>query len=311
MKVLSLPIANRAHLVASALVFVGAICFAAKAVLVKLAYRYGIDTISLLALRMLFSLPFFIAIAIFSGRKTAKEQSKTAPPITRKDWLHVGLLGLAGYYFASLFDFLGLQYISASLERLILFIYPTLVVLIAFLVFRKKINTAQAFALSLTYIGIVVAFLEQSLQANNAAFFKGTFFVFLSALVYAIYLIGAGRVISRFGIWRFTSWAMISASTAILLHHGVLYQWRLFHFPAEVYGLVILMAVFATVLPSFLVSEGLRTIGSNNTAIISSVSPIATIVLARGLLAEQFTWLQWLGTLLVISGVALTSIQKK
>ncbi len=310
MKVLSLPVANKDHLIASALVFLGAICFAAKAVLVKLAYRYGIDTISLLALRMLFSLPFFIAIAIFSGKKAAKEQANTAST-TRADWLQVGLLGLAGYYFASLFDFLGLQYISASLERLILFIYPTLVVLITFLAFRKKISTAQAFALSLTYIGIVVAFLEQSLQATNSAFFKGTFFVFLSALVYAIYLIGAGKVISRFGIWRFTCWAMISASTAILIHHGVLYQWRLFHFPAEVYGLVVLMAVFATVLPSFLVSEGLRTIGPNNTAIISSVSPIATIILAKGFLAEQFTWLQWLGTLLVISGVALISIQKK
>ncbi len=308
MKVISLPTSNRAEFIASVLVFVSAICFAAKAVMVKLAYRFEIDAVSMLALRMLFSLPFFLIIAWNSNRKAKARQQE---PIRRKDLLKIAGLGLLGYYFASLFDFMGLQYISAGLERLILFIYPTLVVIISFFLFKRRITPAQGWALGLTYVGITIAFLENLIQASNPNFLLGTFFVSISAFVFAFYLIGGSNIIPKFGTWRFTSLAMTSASIMILVHHGITQQWQLWHFPMELYGLIFLMAVFSTVLPAFLVAEGLRVIGSSSTSIISSFSPVATILLANIFLGEQFGWLQWLGTFLVIGGVLLTTLKKK
>ncbi len=299
---------ERQRLLAAVLVFIGAICFAAKAVMVKLAYRYEVDVISLLALRMLFSLPFFTVIAWQAERRAAL---RGQPPLPLHDFLKIGGLGLLGYYFASWFDFMGLQYISAGLERLILFIYPTLVVLLSFLLWKKRNSRTQVIALALTYAGIAVAFLEHLLQSANTNFWLGTLYVFISALVFAVYLIGSSKVIPRIGTWRFTPLAMIAATVAILIHHAFSQQWQLFHFEYEVYVLTLLMAIFATVLPAFLVVEGLRVIGPGNTSIISSVSPVATIVLANIFLDEQFSYLQWIGTALVIGGVLLTSLQRQ
>lgn len=308
MKITTLPHTNRTQLIASLLVLIGSICFAAKAVIVKLAYRYDIDPTSLLALRMLFSLPFFLVIAWNARRKAiaAKE-----PPLSRRDWIKIIILGLLGYYFASLFDFLGLQYISAGLERLILFTYPTLVVIISFLFLGKRVTRIQFTALTLTYLGISVAFADHLLHDFNAHFLLGAGLIFISALVYALYLIGGSDMIPRLGTQRFTSLALIAASIAILLHHGIIYQWQLFHYPMEVYGLAFLMAILSTVLPSFMVAEGLRVIGPSNTSIISSFSPIAIIILGKIFLNENFGWLQWVGTALVISGVLIMTLKKK
>ncbi len=308
MKVATLPFSNRTQVIASLLVLVGSICFAAKAVLVKLAYRYDIDPISLLALRMIFSLPFFLVIAWNAKRKAV---AQNVPPLSKRDWLTIIILGLLGYYFASLFDFLGLQYISAGLERLILFTYPTMVVLISFIFLKKSITRIQFYALLLTYLGIATAFADHLIQDYNKNFWMGAGLIFVSALAYALYLLGGSRLIPRLGTQRFTALALIAASVAILLHHGIIYQWKLFHYPMEVYGLSFLMAILSTVLPSFMVAEGLRVIGPSNTAIISSFSPIAIIVLANIFLGEQFGWLQWLGTALVIGGVLATTLQKK
>lgn len=139
----------------------------------------------------------------------------------------------------------------------------------------------------------------------------GAGLIFLSALVYALYLIGGTSMIARFGTQRFTSLALIAASIAILIHHGIIYQWQLFHFPTEVYILSFVMAILSTVLPSFMVAEGLRVIGASNTSIISSFSPIAIIILGKIFLNENFGWLQWLGTALVIAGVLATTLKKK
>ncbi|MFN7116795.1 MAG: DMT family transporter [Saprospiraceae bacterium] len=308
MKMTSLAPANRRQLIASLLVLIGSVCFAAKAVIVKLAYRYDIDPVSLLALRMLFSLPFFLVIAWNARRKAiaAKE-----PPLTRKDWLQIIGLGLLGYYLASLFDFWGLQYISAGLERLILFTYPTLVVIISFLFLGRRITAAQLLSLVLTYLGITIAFLDHLLNDNNNNILLGGLLIFISALVFALYLIGSSSIIPRLGTQRFTALALTASGVAILIHHGILLQWRLFYYPPEIYGLSLLMAIISTVLPSFMTSEGLRVIGPSNTAIISSFSPIAIIILARIFLGEQFGLLQWIGTAFVIGGVLLTTLKKK
>lgn len=307
MKIVSLPTSNRAQLIASLLVFIGSICFAAKAVIVKLAYRYDIDPISLLTLRMVFSLPFFLVIAWRAKQKA--DIAKT--PLSRKDGLTIIGAGLLGYYFASLFDFLGLQYISAGLERLILFTYPTMVVIISFIFFKKRITKIQFLALLLTYIGIATAFADHLFNDYNKDFLLGAGLIFISALTYALYLIGGSSMISKIGTQRFTSLALISASIAILLHHGIIYQWQLSHYPVEVYALAFLMAMLSTVLPAFMIAEGLRVIGPSNTSIISSFSPVAIIVLAKIFLNESFGGLQWFGTALVIAGVLVTTLQKK
>lgn len=293
--------------IAAALVFLGAIFFSSKAVLVKLAYRYEIDSISLLTLRMVFSLPIFLIIAWFSN----KSKESVAQPLSLKDWFYILVLGIAGYYLASLFDFMGLQYVTASMERLILFVYPTLVLVISAIFLGKKIKGVQYGALALTYFGIVIAFLEGLAMDGQKDFIRGGILVFVSALTYAIYLIGSGNLLPRMGTLRYTSFTMSAACLTIIVHHGVVYQWDLFDFPAEVYWLSIVMAVFATVLPSFLISEGIRVIGSGNASIIGSIGPVSTIVLAYIFLGERLGWLQWLGTVFVIGGVLLISLSKK
>ena len=298
---------KRSFIWSAGLVFLGAILFSTKAILVKLAYRWGIDSVSLLALRMLFSLPFFLLVAALSGRQEKYKGLR----LGRKDLVSLLLLGIAGYYLASLLDFMGLQYITASLERLILYVYPTLVLIIGALFYRQPITRVQLLALLCSYLGIGAAFAESFSLAGSAHIAVGAALVFGSALSYAIYLVGSGQLLPRLGTLRFTSLAMTTACLAVLAHHGILYHWRLFHFPMAVYGLALLMAVAATVIPSFLISEGIRAIGSGNASIVGSIGPISTIVLAYFFLGEKLGWLQWLGTALVIVGVLLTTLSKR
>lgn len=294
-------------IVGAVLVFLGAILFSTKAVLVKLAYRYEVDSISLLALRMLFSLPFFLLVAALSGRHKKKQGLSLRP----RDWRHILMLGVLGYYLASLLDFLGLQYITASLERLILFVYPTLVLLIGAVVYREPVSRRQLGALILTYLGITIAFSEGLSMNGGPNFILGAGMIFFGALAYAAYIVGSGRMLPRIGTLRFTSLAMTASAAAILIHHGIAYQWALFGFPPPVYGLAVLMALIATVIPSFMISEGIRNIGSGNASIIGSIGPISTIVLAYIFLGERLGWLQWAGTVLVIAGVLVITMQKR
>lgn len=297
---------RRQQLLAAGLVFMGALCFSAKAVFVKLAYRHEVDSVSLLALRMLFSLPIFLLFAWWSGRN---KNSRYAKP-DRKEWLHIVLVGILGYYLASMFDFFGLQYIDASIERLILFIYPTIVLIISAFWLKQKITADQYIALILTYIGVGLAFLCGKNISDSSNFYLGGGLIFLSALTYAIYLIGSGRLLPRVGTMRFTSYAMTAACGAVLLHHGLVHQWQLFDFAPQVYYLSILIALISTVLPAFMVAEGIRLIGAGNAAIISSVGPISTIVLAYLFLGERLNAWQAAGALLVIGGVLLISLRK-
>lgn len=286
------------NLVGVMLVFIGAVLFSSKAILVKLSYQYEVDAVSLLALRMIFSLPFYIAIVLISNKKTER------PDVSKANWLKVIFLGIMGYYLASYFDFTGLKYITAGLERLILFIYPTLVVLISAVVYKKPIRKKEVFALLLTYGGIgIVVFNDLSIHQNNAI--KGSILIFFSALTYAIYLIGSGKLIPVLGTIRFTAYAMIVSTIAVLLHYLLLENISIFNLPSEVYGLALLMAVFATVIPSFCISEGIRMIGSSSASIVGSVGPISTIILAYIFLGENITLNQLSGTILVLAGVLI------
>jgi len=300
---------KNANLIAAGFVFLGAIMFSIKAVLVKLAYQYDVDTLSLLTLRMSFALPFFIGIAIYSTRKNSNLE--TPVTLSNKDWGSLAFLGIIGYFAASYLDFWGLQYISASMERLILFIYPTIVLLLNAIFFKEKINRIQIIALLLTYVGISIVFAEGLSISQQPNFILGGFLVFCCAITYAIYLVGSGRLLPRLGTLRFTSHAMIFACLAVIVQHGIVLQWQLTDFAPQVYLYAFLMATLATLLPTLMVSEGIRIIGASNASIIGSVGPISTILLAYIFLDERLGFWQWLGAIVVIGGVLLISLQRK
>lgn len=294
-----------------AITFLGAILFSTKAIIIKVAFAHvAINALTLLTLRMLFSLPFYGVTAILAARK------KETPPLSRRQWTYVIVLGIFGYYLSSLFDFMGLQYVSAGLERLILFLYPTFAVLINGYYFKQKISKLQWVALLLTYAGIGLAFAgELQLDTGSPNFFLGCFLIFLCAITYSIYIAGSGQIIPGIGAGRFTAYAMLAATAGIFLHFliaGNFEQLRNTAGTAWIYGLI--LAIFATVIPSFLISLGMKKIGSNNVAIISGIGPVSTILQAYWILGEKIFLEQIIGTTLVVIGVLLigwkTSQQK-
>ncbi|MHA4806918.1 DMT family transporter [Flavitalea flava] len=289
--------------------FTGAILFSTKAIIIKKAFHAtSTDPLTLLTLRMLFSLPFYVAAAFWSFRK---EGNVT---MNRRQWGGVVLMGILGYYLSSYFDFLGLQYISAGLERLILFIYPSLAVLINSVLFKERINKIQIWALLLTYVGIGIAYFgELRVDTGNPHFFWGSLLIFLCAITYAIYLAGAGRMIPVLGASKFTTYSMLVATGGILLHFFIRGTYRGdYHLSLTSNGLwiyAILLALLATVIPSFMLSAGMKRIGPNNAAIVTSIGPVSTILQAHFILGDPIFAEQVAGTVLVIAGVLMIGWQ--
>lgn len=272
--------------------------------MIKLAYRHGVDAVTLLALRMAMAAPFFVAVAWWSSR------GGRAVGLTRSDWRAIALLGIVGYYLASLFDFLGLQYITAALERLVLFLYPTFVVLISAALFGRVIVGRDVAALALSYAGIALVFANDlATQQENVVL--GAFWVALSALAYAIYLIGNDRMVMKMGSVLFASLAAIVSCAAVLIHFLVVREaHHLWAQPAPVYGLAFLMAIVSTVLPVIFMSEGIRLIGSSHASMLGTVGPVATIFLGLVFLDEPITAIQVAGAALVMAGVLAISLAK-
>lgn len=285
-----------------ALAIVGIVLFSAKAVLVKLAYKFEISSEHLLLFRMLFSLPIYIVLALY---KKPVEKNK----IRRIDYLWILFFGFVGYYLASYFDFLGLQYIKAGLERIILFIYPTLVIIISRIFLKNIITRQQLLAILLTYIGVIVTFWGE-LQIETTHVILGGALVFLSALTYAIYLVGSGWLIPKFGVVTFTSYAMIVSSLCIIIQYLVFDRHNIANYPLEVYFICIVMAVFSTIIPSYLVSAAIAKLGASNFSIIASLGPVSTILLAYFLLGENLTIVQIIGAAIVILGIYVISKKK-
>lgn len=285
-----------------------ALGFSAKAILVKLAYLDNVDAVTLLALRMAFSLPFFIGVAVWA-------KCQHAEPLSKHDRMLVLVLGLIGYYLSSFLDFLGLQYISAGLERLILFLYPTMTVLLSALVYKRAIGRKIIAAMALCYVGIVLAFLHD-LGLHDAGMKQGVILlgaslVFASTLSYSVYLVGAGHAIARIGAARFTAYAMAVASIASLLQFGVMRPMSALDLPLRVYELSIAMAIFSTVLPAFLLSHAIRSIGSGSASLIGTIGPVSTIYMAHVFLNENISPLQIAGASLVLIGVLIISMNSK
>ncbi len=285
----------------------GTILFSTKAILIKLCFKTtNIDASSLLMLRMLFALPFYAAAMWYYF---ANQQLKKVKPST---YFAAGLIGLLGYYMSSLFDFIGLQYVSASIERIILFIYPTLAVLLNLLIFKVAITKRQWLAILITYIGIGLAYWGELNQIpDTKMFFFGTWMILLCAITFAFYLVGSGKIIPKIGAPQFTSLSMLAASVGIFIHYFVTHQQgiaSIVDMPilnSSSIWLVIALAIIGTVIPSFLMSGGMKRIGSNDLAIITSIGPVSTLFQARWILNEAFTWEQILGTVFVVLGVIL------
>jgi len=295
---------GRRQLSGALMMAVGAIAFSGKAVIIKLAYRHGVDALTLLALRMAFSAPLFLALAIWASR------SEAATPIPRRDGWSIIVLGIIGYYLASYFDFLGLQYVTAALERLLLFIHPTFVVLLSAALFGRRITRRDVVAIVLSYLGIFAVFAnELTTQPGNVLL--GSFWVLLSALLYAAYLIGGGRLVARVGSLRFASYAGLVSSVAVLAHFAVASDIsRIATQAPPVYWLSLLMALVSTVLPIVLTSEAIRRIGASHASIVGSVGPVATIFLGAVFLAEPITAVQLAGAALVLAGVLAISLKR-
>jgi drug/metabolite transporter (DMT)-like permease len=281
----------------------GAICFSTKAIFVKLAYRETeIDPVTLLALRMIFSLPFFIVSAWWSSSKSENVK------FTTRQWFAIALIGCLGYYVSSLLDFLGLQFVTAGIERLILFIYPTLVLLMSALVLKVKIRFTQWAALLITYVGLFIAFWgEVSFNNQSSSFYTGVILIFICAVTYAIYIVGSGQIIPAVGASKFNSYAMSFAASAVVLHFLITNDNSLFQSEGRVYVYSFSMAIFSTVIPSYLIANGIKRIGSDNAAIIGSVGPVSTIVQAYFFLQEPIHLFQLLGTVLIVVGILMIS----
>jgi drug/metabolite transporter (DMT)-like permease len=299
----SRPAAARSYLVAGVLLAIGGVVFfSLRPVIIKLAYAYVVDPVTLLALRMVFSMPFFIAAAVWARSNSAQT------PLTGRDLAAIAGLGLLSYYAASFLDFLGLQYITAGLGRLLQFIYPTVVVALSALFLGKRATARDILALMLTYFGLLLVFWH-ALGGEQRNLWLGAGLVFASATCYAVYLVAGSEVIARVGSVRFTAYAMVVASVACIAQFFVLRPLSALDLPLEVYGLAVAMALASTVIPGFMVAEALRRIGANKVAIIGALGPVTAIVLGYLGLDEVMTPLQILGAGFVLVGVVVISLK--
>ncbi|MBQ5947670.1 DMT family transporter [Massilia sp. ST3] len=279
----------------------GAVLFSTKAVVAKLLYRYHIDAVTLIAFRMLFSLPVFAAVAIWKMR--------AGPPLSPSDrWRLVGL-GLIGYYLSSYLDFLGLQHISVGLERLILFLTPTFVLVINAMFFKRRIGAVEWCALGLAYCGIVLVFVHD-LAGGAGSAVLGSLFVLGSAISYAVYLLGSGEMVRRIGSLRLVAYAMCVSSAACILQFFVLRPASLLVQPAPVYWLSLANGVFCTIFPVFMTMVAVQRIGAATASQAGMIGPVSTLFLGALILGEPITAVQLAGTGLVLVGIYLLSLKK-
>lgn len=279
----------------------GAIAFSGKAIIVKLAYRYGVDAVTLIMYRMLFALPIFAVMAWWASRGKAA--------LTRKDWLGVLWLGFTGYYLASFLDFAGLAYISASLERLILYLNPTLVLLLGLVLYGRRITVLQMIGMAVSYGGVVLVFGHEIATLGREAAW-GALLVFLSAVSYAIYLVYSGEMVRRLGALRLVGLATTVACICCIVQFVVLRPLASAAVAPEVIWLSVLNATLCTAVPVLMVMMAIERVGAGLAAQAGMVGPMSTILMGVVILGEPFTAWVAAGTALVIIGIFVFTRQK-
>jgi drug/metabolite transporter (DMT)-like permease len=282
-----------------ALAMFGAIAFSGKAIIVKLAYRYGVDAVTLIMYRMLFALPIFAAMAWWASRGKA--------PLSARDWVGVAGLGFSGYYLSSFLDFAGLQYVTASLERLILYLSPTLVLLLNWVLWRKKVSSAQIIGMAISYCGVVLVF-GHELRLEGGLAVLGAALVFASAVSYAVYLVYSGQLVQRIGSLRLVGLATSVACLCCLLQFVLVRPLdAAFAVAPEVIWLSVLNATLCTAVPVLMVMMAIERIGPALSAQTGMIGPMSTILMSVLILGEPFTAWIAAGTVLVIAGVFVVS----
>jgi len=281
---------------------VGVLAFSFRPILIKLSYAaYPVSPVTLLFLRMALSLPFFLAIGWWLRNQE--------PRLTARDWRGIVGLGFLGYYAASFLDFVGLQWVGAGVGRLILYLFPTLVVLLSFLFLHKRPTRREIVALVMSYAGIALVVSSQ-VHPESRLFVLGALLVFASALCYAIYLVIGSQIVKRVGSMRFTAYSTVVATIPAVIQFFAMESAQSLALPGAVWGYAIILATFSTVLPLFLQAEALNRIGASHFALIGALGPVSVAVTSALGLDEPFTWVQAVGGALVIFGVLLVSLKK-
>jgi len=281
----------------------GVVSFAFRPVLIKLCYAAApVSATTLLFLRMSLSLPFFLAMAWwFRGEK----------PIARRDWHGIIGLGLLGYYLASLLDFLGLQYVPAGLGRLIMFLYPTLVVILSAIFLGKPVTRKEITALAITYAGIALVLSNKlGIAPEHRQFMFGAMLIFGSAMCYAVYLVTGSQLVKRVGSARFTAYTMIVSAAPAVAQFFLLEPISALALPPTLWWYALLLVTMCTVMPVFLVAEALKRIGANHFALIGALGPVTTVLADFFLMHGALSAVQIVGGALVISGVLLVSVKR-
>ena len=280
----------------------GAIAFSGKAIIVKLSYTYGVDAVTVIMYRMLFALPFFIAMGLWAERQAIAREN----PLTRRDVIDIVGLGFVGYYLSSYLDFLGLQYITASLERLILYLNPTLVVLLGWAIYKKPIHPIRMLAMAISYSGVMLVF-SHELSFAGADVALGSSLVFGSAVSYAVYLLYSGQLVQRIGSLRLVGWATSVACVCCIAQFAMLRPLSAAVVPVDVLWLGVLNAVACTVAPVLMVMMAIERIGAALAAQTGMIGPMSTIAMGVWLLDEPLNAWIGAGTLLVLGGVFIVS----
>ncbi len=293
--------ARRFFLLGIGMAVIGSVLFSAKGVVVKLHYRHQVDAMTVLALRMLFSLPFFAAVAWWQMRR--------ADALTAHDRWRILLLGLIGYYLSSYLDFIGLQYISAGLERLVLYLTPSFVLLMSVFLLKKRVSRIEWLALATCYGGTVLVFLHDA-QRGGANVWLGGAFVLGSAVFYALYLLFSGELVQRVGTLRLVAYVMCISAAASVAQFLLLRPWSMLVQPVEVVQLSLLNAAFCTVLPVFITMMAIARVGAPVASLAGMIGPVSTLFLAHWILDEPITVIQLMGTALVLAGIYLLSTKK-
>lgn len=277
----------------------GAVLFSAKAILAKFQYRHGLDALDVLALRMLFSLPLFLLLGVREARRPGRA------PIGRRDFGLIVILGVLGYYLSSLLDFWGLEYVPVSLERLILFLNPTFVLLIGVFAFARRVARREWIALAVSYAGVALVFVE-NLRVEGEHVLLGSALVLLAALSYALYLALSGQLLKRIGSLRLVAWAMCVSTAATAVHYLLVRDpAHLLQLSPTTYALALANAVFCTFLPVTFTMGAVARLGAGTAAQLAVIGPVSLVFLGAWLLGEAITAVQLLGTAVVLAGVWL------
>lgn len=296
------PSPSARYRVGIALAVLGVLGFSMRTVLIKLCYAAApVSPTTLIFLRMMLALPVFLAVAWWLR--------KQEPPIRARDAASIVGLGLLGYYLASYLDFIGLQWIGAGVGRLIQFLYPTLVLILSSLFLKRPPTRRELVALVVCYAGVALVLTNRSPE-ESPLFLLGAALVFGSGLCYAVYLVAGSRLVQRVGSMRFTAYTMCVSTLPVALQFFALEPLSALDLPPAIWGYAIVMALFATALPTFFVAEALKRIGANHFALIGAVGPVSVAATSALGLDEPLTWLQALGGVLVICGVLVVSLKK-